>query len=771
MNMKLLPDLSLDAMLAGSPFGPRFAAPLALERHLTGIHRAHAGAHPADRELAFLRVQTPAILQPIGDGDLLAGRVFYPLVSFGPEPGGLGYACREDLVRVLLQRRPMPESEVAEVEAMLAYWRTWSTKARTRAVLPPHVAAALPSDDWMGEPGVGFPLYRIAGTVLDYPKLLRLGLPGLRAEVAARAQALGAADENGARFLRALAGALDLLADSLRAYAAQARALAADCGEAARVAELQRIGGACEALSLRAPATLFEACQLAWLYALHSGTWNYGRMDVWLGGFLAADLAAGRTTEDEALRLLCSLWRLIKAYDNQYNNRVFIGGMGRGTPEHVAAADRFALLAIEATRRVRLNQPQLSLRFHRGQNPALMDLALTAIGEGCTLPMLYNDDVNVPAIARSMGVPLGEAEQYFPFGCGEYSIAVRAVATPNGVVNLPKALELALRNGYDPIARAFTGLPTGDPAKFAGFEDVWRAYTAQLEHVVAPLADLQRIEFDVTGREAAMLFISALTDDCLERNRPLLSGGVRYLSATLETYGNTNAADSLTAIDRLVYRERRFTLPQIVAACDADFAGPEHEAVRRAMLAVPKYGNDDEEADAMARRVHEHVCRCASGQAARVGLHSHLVVIINNWANVVLGSHTGATPDGRRSRDAFANANNPAAGADRKGATAFLRSLVKLDPALHAGAVQNMKFSRELFTKQRAKLEALLAGYWAAGGAQAMITVVSPADLEAAMAEPEKWGHLMVRVGGFSARFIDLPRGAQEEVLRRTCHG
>jgi pyruvate-formate lyase len=562
-----------------------------------------------------------------------------------------------------------------------------------------------------------------------------------------------------------------VLAASLHTYAAQARALAADCGEAGRAADLHRIAAACAAVCNRAPETLFEACQLAWLYALHSGTWNYGRLDLWLGGFLANDLSTGRTTEDEALRLLCGWWRLMKAYDNQYNNRVFIGGLGRGTPAEVAAADRFALLAIEATRRLRLNQPQLSLRFHSAQNPALMARALTAIGEGRTFPMLYNDDVNVPAVARAFGVSEDEAVHYLPFGCGESTLAGRAVASPNGVVNLPKALELALHDGFDPVAHRFSGPRTGDPAGFASFEDLWQAYAAQLAHVVAPLAEHQRLEYAVAGGEAPFLFLSALTDDCLGRGQPLLSGGVRYLAATLETYGNTNAADALHAIDRLIFRERTLTLPQIVAAGDADFEGPAHAAVRRALLAVPKYGNDDDGADAMARRVHEHICRLAAEQADRVGLQAHLVVIINNWANVVLGSHTGATPDGRRAREAFANGNNPAAGADRHGVTAFLNSLVKLDPCLHAGAVQNMKFSRELFTRHRPKLEALLTGYWASGGTQAMITVVSPADLAAAMAEPEKWGHLMVRVGGFSARFIDLPRGAQEEILRRTCYG
>ncbi len=151
-----------------------------------------------------------------------------------------------------------------------------------------------------------------------------------------------------------------------------------------------------------------------------------------------------------------------------------------------------------------------------------------------------------------------------------------------------------------------------------------------------------------------------------------------------------------------------------------------------------------------------------------MGLDSYLVVLINNHANSVLGRHTGASADGRRAGEPMSNANNPTSGNDRSGVTAFLRSLVKLDPTIHAGAVQNMKFGKEMFGPRRAQMEALLGTYFDTGGAQAMITVVGRDDLEAAMREPEKWGHLMVRVGGFSARFVELSPTVQREILERT---
>ena len=717
------------------------------------------------RELAVLGAQFPSSFEPVEEGDLFAGRIRYPLVSFGPEPGGLGYVCLADQIRSVAAKRGLDAAARAEAEELIAFWETRTTEHRSRAAYPPSLAAALPSDAWMSESGAAFPLYRMAGTVLDYGKLLRLGLGGLDAEVASR---LAAAPSPAQReFLGGLRAALSLVGASLRHYGAQCRSLAADCGDAARTDELTRIAGSCAAVSERAPATFDEAIQLAWIYALISGTWNYGRVDDWLGPFLARDLDRGLLTEEMALRRLCSWWRLMKAYENQFNNRVIIGGRGRADE---AAADRFALLAIEATRRVRLNQPQLSLRFYRGQNPELMARALDAIGEGCTFPMLYNDDVNVPAVARAFGLPEAEAVHYTPFGCGEYALAHRSVGSPNGVVNLAKCLELALRNGWDPVARRQGGPHTGDAAGFLSFGDLWRAYAAQLGHAVTALAEQERIEYDVVGREAPFLFLSALYDDCIARAKPIFAGGLRHLGGTCETYGNTNASDALLAIEQVVFRERVLTLPELVAALDADFAGPGAEALRRRLLSVPKFGNDDDAADAMARRVHDHVCGLARAQAVRVGLDSYLVVVINNYANTILGRTTAASADGRRAGERLANGNNPSPGADRAGVTAFLNSLVKLDPAVHAGTVQNMMFSAGLFGRLRPKLEALLDAYWSGGGTQAMITVLSRNDLQSAMREPEKWGHLIVRVGGFSIRFVELPRDVQLEILARTLY-
>lgn len=697
------------------------------------------GLPNAEREARLLAVQFPSILKKAEPSDLFAGRIAYAVVGFSPEPVGLGYYCRGDIIQNWLDKGTGSDELRKRARRIISFWEGKTTAAKAREAFESRTTEVLPSDNWMEEEGVAFPLYRMAGMVLDYEKLLRLGLDGLE-------QVVGNEDD----FSKGCAASLNVIRSSIDSYM--------------KVTSDPMIRSSLKAVRHDPPTTFRQAIQLFWLYAIHSGTWNWGRLDDTLGPYLVTDLEAGIINEEEALNMLCSLWRLMHAYNNMYNNRVIIGGMGRNNPE---AADRFALLAIEVTRRCKLNQPQLSLRFHHGQNPELWDAAITAIGEGCTFPMLYNDDVNVPAVAKAFNVPSEMALNYMPYGCGEYVLARYSVGTPNAIINLLKALEIALRGGVDPeTGRNYADCPA--TSEIDSFEKLWDSYTAVVDRHLAASAEAQKTIYEVTGNESPFLFISMLTNDCLEQREGAFEGGIRYLGGTLETYGNNDTANSLHAINELVFKQGKITLKKLVAAMDRNFEGDED--VQALCKAVSKYGNDEGTSDAMAERVHDHVCTTTRDQAERVGLHNYLVVIINNWANTTLGMLTGASADGRSAGQPLANGNNPSSGTDTSGITAFLNSISRLDPCIHAGAVQNMKFSRSWFGPMRPKLEALLKTYFAKGGTQAMITVVSRDDLEAAIREPENWGHLMVRVGGFSIRFVDLDKNAQQEVLSRTLH-
>lgn len=711
--------------------------PLALELAFTETYQRHLHADPALREAHCLRVLLPPLFDPPQPGDLFVGRMHYPAVGFGLElaSGGPIYYCHaEQLLPRLEELRP---EERARVQAMLDFWKDEATiEGQLLRRLPEETRRA--TTNHVAEMGG-----RVAGTLLDFEKLVRLGIPGLRAELAQARQQHGDLP-----LYQALELALDLLVEVIYAYAAQTE------GDMRAVLEN---------IAVRAPQTFREAAQLAWLYALISGTVNYGRMDVYLGDFYAADIDAGRLSEAAALALTQSLWQLMADRKIIFNGRVYLGGRGR---PNEANADRFALVAMEATRTVIEIEPQLTLRFYTGQNPALMEKALQVIGEGRTFPMLYNDDVNVPAVSNAFRVPTEEAEHYLPYGCGEYALDHRGVGSPNCSLNLLKNLEIVLHGGRDLQTGEQVGAPVA--CEFPTFDALWDAYAHQLEYFIEKLAERHRLEVDIEAEQAAFLYCSLLYDDCLERGKSLLGGGARYRGGVIETFGMVNAADSLTAIKSLVYERKLLTLEQLVAALDADFVGYERE--RRLMLACPKFGNDHPAADAMLCRVSDHVARATMEQAERVGLDYFLIVNINNYANVTLGAQTLASAEGRRAGKPLANGNTPTAGNDTQGVTAMLNSLTKADPSVHAGYTQNMKFSKGMFREHLPKVKALLQTYFESGGAQAMITVVGRGDLEAALQNPEAYRNLIVRVGGFSARFVELAPEVQQDLLARTLY-
>ena len=715
-------------------------------KEFTETYRAHQSDDVSLREAYCIAVQSRYEFLPMQPGEPLAGRKRVLPVGYSNEPLlGRSVCWFVDRARAMqaLESDGASEAEIADANELLAFWETQETRRNLRAAYPADVAEAMPEDIYWEHSEIAFPLYRVVGAYLDYDKLLRLGIAGLKREIAAYPQ-------NG--FYRGCLLALDALSEVSRRYAENARAL----GNEALAAALMRI-------ATEAPESFLEAIQLAWLYSLISGVLNYGRMDDYLGDYLARDLAAGRITEAEVLDVLCCLWRLIDERKTVFHGRVIIGGRGR---KNEPAADRFAMLAMEASRIVAEAEPQLSLRFYAGQNPALMQKALDVIGEGKIYPMLYNDDVNIPSVEQAFGVPHAEAEQYCFFGCGEYVINKKSIGSPNGIINLLKALEVTLFNGRDMLYDKPCGLQTGAFSDFETFESFYAAYREQVARYIGVLARQQMQEYEFCASVGSFLYISMLMDDCLARGKSLLSGGVRYLGGTLETYGNINTANSLYAIKTLVFEQKKIAPETLLKALQADFAGFERE--RLLLLNAPKYGNDDDGVDRLAVDLHEFVCNTVRAQ--RVGLHSYLVVIINNEANTVLGRFTGASADGRRAREPMANANNPAGGTDRNGVTAMLNSLVKLRTDIHAGAVQNLTFSPELFNDNRPILEALLATYFQNGGQQCMINVLHRGDLEDAIAHPERHQSLLVRVGGFSARFVTLSKDVQREIASRTLY-
>ncbi|MBI4928016.1 MAG: pyruvate formate lyase family protein, partial [Anaerolineae bacterium] len=453
----------------------------------------------AIREAECMRVLYPALMQPIQPGDCFAGRLTYKLVGFGLElaSGGPGYYCHSDTIRQQMDEMNLDAEERRPVNAVLDFWAGEATiRGKLYAMLPAELRADTenPIANMEG---------RLAGACLDFGKLVRLGLPGLCAELT-RYEDKAAREKRDTSLYQGMRLSLQLLGDVIRVYAQQAVELSQNEVDPTHKAELLTIARTLENLTRRAPATFREATQLVWLYALVSGVVNYGRMDVYLGSLFCQDIQKGLMDEAEGLRLLQSLWRLIAARKIVFNSRVVLGGQGR---PNEADADRFALVAMEATRTVIEIEPQLTLRHYTGMNPALMQKALDVVGEGRTFPMLYNDDVNIPAVAHAFNVSLPEAEHYYPYGCGEYVLEGLSFGSPNCSLNLLKCLEMAMRSGTDALTHQPLGVSTGHLRDFASFEDFFAAYRTQVEHYVARLADRHAIEYQAEAASASFFYI------------------------------------------------------------------------------------------------------------------------------------------------------------------------------------------------------------------------------------------------------------------------
>lgn len=732
---------------------------LEIMEEYTQVHRESAGLSREIREVRCLRVLYPKMFRGIEPQDKIAGRLDFLPIGFGcvTSLGGVGHYCVFHKLREF-QKELCGEAKKKRVDVLYDYWLD-------------HDLKTIYCKEMLTETTVGrfidtkYPLIataRLSGMMLDYPKLLEKGIGGLKEEIQCR---LKAQPENS--FYLASLECLDIFAESAEALAQKAETQSKSATKQ-RKKELLNMAAALRKIQYDKPETFPQAMQLIWLYALLAGCINYGRLDDYLGPYLVKDLKEGRLTEKEAYDYVHSLWTMIENRRTTVNGRIIVGGKGR---KHPKEADVFLHIAMKVCKNTRYVEPQFTLRIEKDMDESIWDEALEALGVGATYPTLYNDEVNIPAVAWGMRIPKEDARQYVPFGCTEFVIQGKSTGTPNICMNLLKILNVFMNEGIDPMdgKDKSGGCRIPKLASYQTFEEFFCGYKKFLDFYLDLAVDRQYQSYRVMREEAAFLFPSILMDDCIARGKPLLDGGVKYLGGTNEIYGNINASDSLWAIKDLVFQQKKYTLDQLNQAILANFEG--YEKVRRDCLACDKYGNDLDTADGMANQLYEYVAKGVRDRGIKAGMQYFLIVISNNQLNTEWGNQTAASPDGRLSGMYMNPANNPQGGADQSGPTAMLNSIAKFDPKYHAGSVQNIKFSPSLFQNNRQFIKALLKTYFfRKGGCHLMVTVVDKKTLEDAVVHPEKYPNLIVRVSGFSAVFVHLTSEVQQELLSRATY-
>lgn len=747
-----------------------------LERELeiTRIYKKYRNENKAIREAKVLETQIPLSFMSDDEKrkDLFVCFIDRPFIGYynqldadGIDKTGYcinNYACKEELEKMKADDS-YTFKEINEAEEMLDFWQTENTLYKIHQRFTPEMNQSLASDDFNNSSAAVYPLYRLAGTHLNLEKLFAIGIVGMIQEI--EDYLLFTTDEEKRNYYKGTKMVLETMISLFHSYEDDVKEKIFHTTDQKRIKELERIRESLSVIQKEKPHTMHQCMQLAVLYMSACRSSEMGRIDDILCTYYKQDLESGLITRGEAVDLVASFFDLVERGIGR-DARAIIGGLGR---KHEKLADEFALVIMDATiKRDGSYLPQLSLRYYTGINQEVFDKGMKMLSNGRTFPLLYNDDVNVPSVMRAMDVSRKVAEQYSFFGCGEYMLIHKSIGTPNALINVSKLVELTLHNGYDRLSNKVIGPETGEITDDMTFEQLMERYEEQTKYATDLAGDFKQLVYDVSNEEASCLMISALYDNCIERGRALLDGGIYHLGGTVETYGNITAADSLTAIKYVVFDKKEFSLTHLVKAIDADFKGYERE--QKLLIKAPKFGNDDDYADDIAVRVHENLCNHLRNQRLRTRLDSLLAVIINNNMNVAMGRNSQATPDGRNSGVFISNGINPYNSRDKEGITAVFQSMSKMDTSIHAGGNQNIKLSPKMFEDDCKVAKELVLSFFKLGGQQTNITVVDQKELEDAMVNPKDHENLFIRVGGYTARFIQLDPPTQREILSRTAY-
>ena len=738
----------------------------------TQVYQSCKNDPPAIREAKCFDAQYPQMLLGIMPNDLFCGRAdIFPLgMNAQYINSEWGFVMNFQWFEEKIQDPEVTEEDKERLEKLRDFWSDHTSTRRFLAEMDPEDRVYMVTGgvtdgrtlDLEGQPHAASALQRVAGIFLDYEKLLSLGLPGLHSLIDEKEKQH---PENDANFYEGIRMSLRTVEKVLLWYAGQARELAGREENPSRRADLEEMERICRKLVHEKPETFREAIQLVILYTLLDGAREWGRMDDYLGPYYVRDLQKGILDEEEAIRLLTSYWRLMIVKEQVTDDRVIIGGLGRKHPEE---ADQLAMVIMEVSRRVRDIVPQLTLRMYEGMDPALYQKAMDCLGEGTTYPMLYQDENIIPGIQKVFGVSYEEAKRWMPLGCGEFTIDHRIIASPNSILNLPNVLWGTINGGYDATDQYRLTPNTTTLADYDSFEDLWQAYCSNIEFLSDVSARNHSRGYAIIAGDMSLNLHNLLYDGCLDAGKSVISGGTVKCGGSDEIYGLVTCSDSLYAIKTCVYEEKKISKETLLAALKADFSG--YEEIRAMLLDVDKFGNDLEGPDNMMQAVHEQVSFATMELSGKYfGLDCFGMVNINNRDNTTHGRNTGATADGRHAGVYLSNANNPTSGMDKNGVTAFINSLLKARNDIHFGVVQNMKFSKDTFNRMRdTVILPVMDSYFGRGGTQAMISVVGREDLENARKEPEKYANLIVRVGGFSARYVELADDVQLDILNRT---
>lgn len=726
------------------------------------------------------------------------------------------------------------EETKQELREVHKYWKGKTSSELATSYMAPEAIRAIEHNIFT--PGNYF--YNGVGHVtVKYEEVLAIGYKGIIDKAQAELDRCQVGDGNYVKkshFLKAVILSCQAVIEYAERYAELASQMAAECTDPVRKQELLQISQNCSRVPANGATSFYEACQSFWfvqqlLQVESSGhSISPGRFDQYMYPYYKADFDKGIITRESAQELLDCIWvklnDLNKVRDaasaegfagySLFQNLI-VGGQDKDGND---VTNDLSVMCILASMHVHLPMPSLSIRVWNGSPHELLIKAAELTRTGIGLPAYYNDEVIIPALLNR-GLTLADAREYNIIGCVEPQKAGKTDGWHDAAFfNMCRPLELVFSNGMD--KGELVGIQTGDVTKMTTFEEFYDAYKKQMEYCISLLVNADNA-IDVAHAERVPLpFESCMVDDCISRGISVQEGGAIYNFTGPQGFGIANMADSLYAIRKLVYEDKKVSMEEYKEALAWNYdKGLDEQSVKdisemilkgmqdggmnvtedtaKAVLTtvmrlkpteeqlrrfteihhmideVPKYGNAIDDVDYFARDVaYTYTRPMQKYHNPRGGQYQAGLYPVS--ANVPLGGQTGATPDGRYAHTPVADGVSPSAGKDVKGPTAAATSVSRLDHFIVSnGTLFNQKFHPSALAGREGleKFVSLIQTFFDQKGMHMQFNVVDRETLLDAQKHPEKYSHLVVRVAGYSALFTTLSRSLQDDIIRRTEQG
>ena len=588
--------------------------------------------------------------------------------------------------------------------------------------------------------------------------------------------------------LKAMEIAANAIIDFAQRHADTLESLSIQENDSQRKKELLSLAAICRHVPAYVPETFHEALQYYWF--VHLGvitelnpwdSFNPGRLDQHLYPFYSREIEKGTLTREQATELLQAFWIKFNNHpsppkvgitaqeSNTYTDFCLIN-LGGVKSDGSDAVNELTFLILDVIEEMRLLQPSSMVQISKVNPDRFISRTLQITKTGFGQPSYFNTDAIVKELTRQ-GKSLEDARNGGASGCVEAGAFGTEAYILTGYFNLAKILEITLNNGTDPRTGKTIGPETGHPENFQDFNEFLEAYATQLRHFIdIKISGNNQIE-KIFMDHMPVPFLSLLIDDCIQNGKDYNSGGARYNTSYIQGVGLGSITDSLTALKYHVFDKKTVSMKGILKALSQNFI--DFEELRFELIYnTPKYGNDDDYADAQALSVFEFFFNAVDSRPSiRGGIFR--INLLPTTSHVYFGSVIHALPDGRKAKQPLSEGISPVQGADKKGPTAVLKSAAKLDHLRTGGTLLNQKFTPSFFEDEDSivKICAFIRSYFRMNGHHIQFNVVSAETLREAQKHPENYRSLIVRVAGYSDYFNDLGEDLQNEIIQRTEQG